>query len=305
MRWLLAVLFLALPLFAQPAAEPANPALLPTTPGPPLPPPVQTGAATPTSPAPPPSWTDWFAGSVDIGYRFMTNVDGSYPEYRSTVNLGEGPRLFGADFTIQDPKKRLFDRIEVRGYNWGDPYDTAHVSATKLGIYDFNFDYRSILYFDDVPSFSNPFAPGGYDQQAFDVLIRNESFSLDLLPRGHFIPYLAYERNSQRGGGIDSFVNGPTNQYPVPLNMRDETNNYRGGLRVEYNRFHITLEQGGTTFADNDQSTASGTNFGDNPTPFLGQTLQLTNLEQVYGIRGHSVYTRGLLTAHAASWIDI
>jgi hypothetical protein len=305
MRWLLAVLFLALPLFAQPAAEPANPALLPTTPGPPLPPPVQTGAATPTSPAPPPSWTDWFAGSVDIGYRFMTNVDGSYPEYRSTVNLGEGPRLFGADFTIQDPKKRLFDRIEVRGYNWGDPYDTAHVSATKLGIYDFNFDYRSILYFDDVPSFSNPFAPGGYDQQAFDVLIRNESFSLDLLPRGHFIPYLAYERNSQRGGGIDSFVNGPTNQYPVPLNMRDETNNYRGGLRVEYNRFHITLEQGGTTFADDDQSTASGTNFGDNPTPFLGQTLQLTNLEQVYGIRGHSVYTRGLLTAHAASWIDI
>jgi len=305
MRWLLALLLLPMAGWAQPAAEPANPALLPTTPGPPLPPAIPTGVATPTSPEPPRSWTDWFAGSVDIGYRFLTNVDGSYPEYRSTINLGEGPRLFGTDITIQDPKKRLFDRVEVRGYNWGDPYNTAHVSATKLGIYDFNFDYRSIVYFNAVPSFSNPFAPGGFDQQSFDVLRRNVSFDLDVLPRGHIIPYLAYERNSGHGPGIDTWVDGPANQYPVPIYMRDGTNNYRGGVRFEYNRFHVTLEQGGTIFTDDDQTTFSGTNFGDNTMPFFGQTLQLNNLLQAYGIRGHSVYTRGLLTAHAASWMDI
>ena len=29
------------------------------------------------------------------------------------VNLGEGLRLNGLDFTITDPKKRLFDRVDA------------------------------------------------------------------------------------------------------------------------------------------------------------------------------------------------
>jgi hypothetical protein len=304
MRLAAGLLLVALPALGQPAAEPANQALLPTAPGPPQPPaPTQTGTA--ASPAPARSWIDWFAGSLDLGYRFLTDVRGSYLEYRSTVNLGEGPRLLGIDLTIQDPKKRLFDRLEARGYNWGDPYDTAQVSASKLGVYNFNFDYRSIVYFNAVPSFANPSAPGGFDEQSFDVLRRTASFSLDILPGGHIIPYLAYDRNSGHGHGLDTWAQDASNEYVVPIYMRDGTNNYRGGVRFEYNRFHVTLEQGGTTFNGDDQSTFSGTNFGDNTTPLLGQTLELNSLAQAYGIRGHSVYTRALLTARPASWINI
>jgi len=68
------------------------------------------------------------------------------------VNLGEGPKLTGLDFTILDPKKRLFDRLDARANGWGgDPYSTAHVDARKLGIYDFSFDYRNIAYFTPCP----------------------------------------------------------------------------------------------------------------------------------------------------------
>src|SRR5580704_6411095 len=115
---------------------------------------AQTPAATATSAAPAPavappvpSTEDWLTGSVDFGYRF-TSVGGSNDTYRSVVNQGSGPRLFGLDFTIIDPKKRLFDRLDVRAYNWGgDPYNTVHLNAAKRGIYDFNFDYRDIAYF--------------------------------------------------------------------------------------------------------------------------------------------------------------
>ena len=79
------------------------------------------------------------------------------------VNLGQGPRLLGLDFTIVDPKKRLFDRLEVRANNWGgDPYNTVHVNASKQGIYDFNFDYRDIAYFNLLPSFADPLLGTGH-----------------------------------------------------------------------------------------------------------------------------------------------
>src|SRR5215471_13352950 len=42
----------------------------------------------------------WIDGYVDLGYRWVTDVAGNFQQYRSVVNLGEGPKLFGADVTI-------------------------------------------------------------------------------------------------------------------------------------------------------------------------------------------------------------
>lgn len=171
--------------------------------------------------SPVPSATPWITGNVDIGFRWMTNVVGSYPEYRSTVNLGAGPRLFGADMTIKDPRKRLFDYIRLRGYNWGDPYDTAHIDVRKLGIYDFNFDYRSIVYFNTVPSYANPQAPGGIDEQSFDVLRRTMTFDLTLRPGKHIVPYFGFWRNSGHGHGLNTWVQSFNNEFVVPVFLRD------------------------------------------------------------------------------------
>jgi len=255
--------------------------------------------------SPAPAGEQWFTGDIDFGYRWRTDVGGDFLQYRSVVNLTEGPKLFGLDVTIVDPKKRLFDRLDARGYGWGgDPYNTAHVGVRKLGIYDLNFDYRNIAYFDAVPSFANPAAPLGFNEQSFDIHRRTTSVSLDLLPGKHLVPYLAFDRNSGNGRGIETWLLDSTNEYAVPSLLRDSTNNYRGGLRVEFSRFHLTLEQGGTTFKDDDLASFSGTNPGDRTTPALGQTLLLNNLQQAYGIRGDSIYSRALLTANPLSWIS-
>ena len=53
------------------------------------------------------------SGYIDFGYRWIPSLNGNFSEYRSVINLGEGPKLLGIDFTILDPKKRLFDRLDA------------------------------------------------------------------------------------------------------------------------------------------------------------------------------------------------
>jgi len=269
--------------------------------------PAQTAAKKEEKTASPaPAGEQWLTGSVDFGYRWLTDIRGSFPEYRSVVNLGEGPKLTGLDFTIIDPKKRLFDRLDANAYGWGgDPYNTAHLNARKQGDYDFTFDYRNIAYFNAAPSYANPFAPAGFNEQAFDTHRRSMFVGLDLRPGKRIIPFLVFDRNSGYGHGVDEWVQSSSEEFAVPTLLRDSTNNYHGGVRFEFNHFHITLEQGGTTYKDDDQANFAGANYGDNLTTVFGQKLVLNSLQQAYGIRGNSVYSKALLTAHPFSWIDI
>src|SRR5450755_1840548 len=64
--------------------------------------------------SPEPKTESWLTGSIDVGDTWRSDVGGSFNAYRSIVNLGSGPTLIGADFTILDLKHRLFDEIRVR-----------------------------------------------------------------------------------------------------------------------------------------------------------------------------------------------
>jgi len=281
MRLLLAFLVI-IPLLAQQPAPDPSPATSPT-----------------------PSAEPWITGDLDLGYR-VTSIGGNNDVYRSIVNLEQGPRLLGLDLTIVDPSKRLFDRLDVRANNWGgDPYNTVHVDATKHGLYDFNFDYRDIAYFNLLPSFADPLLGTGLvlDEDSYFSRRRMSEFQLDLLPGHRIMPYLAYGRDSGEGTGITTFVSD-VNTYPVADQMFDKTDNYRGGVRLEFNRWHATLEQGGTTLRDDQQAYDSTANYGNNYQPYFGQTLDLTSLAQAYGIRGSSVYTKALFTANPLPWLD-
>ena len=260
------------------------------------------------APAPAPVDTSWLTGYIDVGYRWQTGVGGSFDTYRTMVDLGSGPKLIGADFTLTDPKQRYFDDIQVRAYGWGDdPYSTFHLDARKAKLYRFTADYRDIAYFNDLPSYADPQLSRGImlDEQSFDTRRRLGSFTLDLLPGNWFIPYLAYSRDSGSGIGEATFVTD-ANEFPVPNTTHDRTSLFRGGVRFELKRFHVTLEEGGTTFG-NTQNVYQGsgvTNPGNLTTPFLGQTIDLTGLAASYGISGSSTYSKGVLTANVTPWLD-
>ena len=288
MNRLIALAFIVVPLVAQEAPAP--------------PPAAET-------PSPVPSGESWLTGSIDVGYRWRTDVGGSFDTYRSIVNLGSGPKLLGADFTVADPNHRAFDQIRVRANGWGDePYQTFHLDAKKSKLYDFNADYRDIAYFNFLPSYADPLLGRGIvlNEQSFDTRRHLGSLQLDLLPGNWFIPYFAYDRDSGSGHGATTFVTD-SNEFPVPNTLRDQTSLYRGGVRFELRRFHATLEQGGTTFKD-DQSVFQNpgvNNLGNRTTPIFGQTTDLTNLLAAYGVRGTSIYSKALFTANATPWLDL
>jgi hypothetical protein len=249
-----------------------------------------------------------FTGWIDLGYRWVSDTGGSFDTYRSFVNLGSGPKLLGMEFTLTDPRHRLFDRLRVRAYNLGgDPYQTVHVDADKSKLYQFSADYRDIVYYDFLPSWADPLLSRGIllNEQAYDTRCKMGNYQLDLLPGSRIVPYLNWEYNSSSGTGTAAFFTD-ANQFPVPYKQKELTNVYRAGVRFELRRFHATLEQGGTTFKDDQQlfQNPGSANYGIS-TPVLGQTSDLTSLLAAYGIRGSSIYIRGQFTAEPAPWLDL
>ncbi len=289
----LAFLFLC-PLAAQDATTPSAQA-------------DQTAQAQPAATPVAATSENTISGSIDVGYQWRSGVGGSLDTYRTVVNLGSGLRLMGLDLSFENAARRWFDHINVRASNWGgDPYNTAHVDVSRHDWYNFSFDYRNIAYFNFLPSYADPTIGQGIylDQRSFDTHRRMSDFELELMPGKWIVPYVAYSRDSGFGSGITDFVSGG-NEYPVADRPRDKTDNYRGGVRIELRKFHVTLEQGATQFKDDQDVYTSTANLGNTTTPFFGEQLTLTNLAQTYGIQGDSIYSKVLLTADPFSWISV
>lgn len=269
----------------------------------------QEPAAESPAESPVPATEHRITGWVEVGYRWVAGPAGSQNMYRSVVDLGEGPKLLGADFTIIDPKRRWFDRIDTRASNWGDdPYTTLYVTARKEKVYDFLSSYRNLAYFNNIPSFANPLLERGIytSERIFDRRSRMSSYDLTLLPGNWITPYLAYDRASGYGNGVTTFVSDQ-NEYPVPDRSNFSQNNFRGGVRIEMPRYHATVEQGGTSFRDDQYlyQAAGGSNPGNRPNRYLNQDLYLTSLSQALGVRGDSIYTKALGTAQPKDWLAL
>ncbi|HZO55551.1 MAG TPA: hypothetical protein VFB63_22775 [Bryobacteraceae bacterium] len=256
-----------------------------------------------------------FTATIDVGARWLSGVAGDFRSYRSVVNLGEGPKLFGVEANYGNPEAKFLNRFSLSARNWGgDPFTTLHLTAERTKWWRLAADYRSMLYYNFLPSFANPrqIQPGltipssGPDlflnQRGFDQRRRSTDVDLDLLPGGRIVPFLGFSRNAGDGAGVTPFV-AAGNEYPVTTNLRDEANTYRGGVRLEFERFHATIEQGGITYKDDQTVFTRDRNLGNRTTTAFGQTLFLTDLNQAYGVRGDSIYSKALVTASPAAWL--
>src|SRR5580700_10894570 len=257
---------------------------------------IPLAAQEPTTPAPQPaqpvapqtSTDNWLQGSFEVGYRWLPGrIDGSFDTYRSVVNLGQGPKLLDADFTILNPSKILFDRADVHATSWGgDPYNTLRVDVQKDKIYRLTADYRNIAYFNFLPSYADPTITQGVqlNQNAYDTAIRTLNIQLDLLPGKWISPYVAVGRNTQFGSGITEFYTDQNN-YAVASLYSDQTNDYRAGVRMEMGCYHLTIEQGGTIFKDDQGASNNEPNSGHVPGLFNGQPMVLDQLQEQYRVR--------------------
>jgi hypothetical protein len=218
------------------------------------------------------------------------------------VNLGEGPRLLGANLTMMSPlgAGKYVDRIQLNASAWGgDPYNTLRLFAEKSKTYQFTFDYRKVDYFNFIPTFANPLLAQGIllGQHSFDSTRRTMDFDLILRPGATISPFLAYSRNSGFGPGITTFT-AEANEFAVRNQLRDTSDYYRGGVVFTLPRASLTLEQGILKFKDDQRiSQEGGTNLGNRRTPVLGQTIVLNQLDENYHARGSTPVSRVQLTA--------
>jgi hypothetical protein len=316
---ILASLIFLIPLWAQgpvqPGESPADPATAsqakPADQAGPAASSLQTPSASAQAPAAAaapakPSGEDWFQGSIQLGYRWIPNIDGSFPTYRSVVNLGQGPILFSADLTLLDPSKRFFDRADFHVSSWGDPYNTFRADIAKDGAYRFTIDYRNFAYFNFLPSYADPTVGQALllNQNSFDTRIRTLDARLDVHTNKWITPYLGFSQNEQDGRGITDF-HTDVNEYPVASISSDMANTYRAGVQMEMGAYHLTLEEGGTTFREDQGASDATANPGNFVGRFFGSALPLTSLSELYRIRGNSLYTNGLLAATPYKWMSV
>ena len=243
------------------------------------------------------------SATVDGGYRFLSGVNGDVRTYRSVVNLGEGPKLFSADVDYSNPMPIVLDRFTLSLQSWGgEPYNTLRLDAERSNWWRLRADYRNLSYYNFLPSFANPVA--NLNQRGFDHQRRYASVDLDLLPHRRISPYVSWQRDSGRGRGVTPYIaNG--NEYPVATQLDDGTHLVRGGLRFDLARCHLTLEQGGGTFTDNQRINSTDRNPGNRGAPIFDQSLFLASLSEKWSVEGRNYYSKGVLTAAPASWAHL
>lgn len=249
-------------------------------------------------------------GVIDIGARWVSGVGGDMNTFRSIVNLGSGPRVVNVDLKLIPPpnENRVADSVIFQAHSWGDPYNTMRLDMQKNRLYRLTSNYSNISYFNYLPSYADTtmVTTGVFmNQRAYDTKTRIFDNELLLLPGYWIQPYVAYSRNTDGGMGISTLVDGSNNTYPVVNNTHWGQNIFRGGVRVQLSKLHLTFEQGAMVFKDDQGVYSNGAGLGDRTTTYLGQTLYLTNGWQAYYVRGDGNFTKGYGTFSPTSWIDI
>lgn len=235
---------------------------------------------------------------TEFGYRAFPLLKGNFPTYRSLVNLGEGPRLLNGTVTYEGKT-----RLMLTGSGLGDPFHTLRASAFREGLYEVTVQSRSFLYYNFLPSFANALLDRGIltPQRAYDVNRGWLDTELKFRPGRAIIPYFGYTRDRGTGTGIVNWV-ANSNEYPLFNDMADATNRYRGGVRVDKQRYHLSFEQGGTQYSEDQFSSIRQRTPGTRLAPVLGQTLVLNDGEQLYRVQGDSLFTSASASGSIGEW---
>jgi hypothetical protein len=245
--------------------------------------------------------------SFETGYRFINGIGGNRDTYRSIVDFGEGPRVFGLEFHTKAEAGPVYDRMDATAAGWGgEPNSFARVDLEKHGLYKVTLQQRSNAYFASLPSFGNPNVTAGglMSQRAYDIRRDLTELTVELRPGKRIVPLFTYMRDRGNGSGVTPFFTD-VNEFASGTFLQDRTHHFVGGVHVELGRWHLSLDQGGTLYADRATVADSLRNGGNRQTNFLGQTIFATNLNQLYRTTAESFDSRGFLSGQPFNWLDV
>ncbi len=229
--------------------------------------------------------------SFETGYRFRT-FGGSFDQYRSTVNYGDGIRLLSSFLTInsKDGHGAFFDEIVLTTQGLGnDPYESATLRIQKNRLYRYDLTWRLNDYY-------NPgLRTGGQQgQHLLDTEYTTQDDDLTLFPQSNVKFFLGYSRSNQEGPALSTIqlFSSQGNEFPLFENVHRVQNEYRLGNEIRFYGIRFTWTRGWQDFKE-DSSYLSGANLGNNP----NNPATLSSFQRTEPIHGTSPYWRGALFA--------
>ena len=120
-------------------------------------------------------------GAIELGYR-LTDVDGNKGQYRETVNLRDGLKLFDFNLTGRnlEPGKGYVDYFSLKGRDIGDPFPYGKLEVKKNKTYELSASYRQYNYFVTPDAETSPFLRSNL---GFDSKFSSGTFGLSVFPK--------------------------------------------------------------------------------------------------------------------------
>ena len=238
------------------------------------------------------NWNDYnIVNSFETGYRFRT-FGGSFEQYRSTVNYGNGVRLLSSFLTVnsKDGHGKFFDEIVLTTQGLGnDPYQSATLRIQKNKWYRYDMLWRLNDYYN--PGLRTD---GGAGQHLLDTEYTTQDHDLTLLPQSSVKFFLGYTRGNQNGPAIstEQLFDSRGNEFPLFQNVRRVRNEYRIGNEINIAGVKLTWMRGWEDFKE-DLDYSSGASAGNVP----NSTTTLISLRRNEPYHGASPFWRAGLFA--------
>jgi hypothetical protein len=234
--------------------------------------------------------------SFELGYRFAS-VGGDGGMYDSTVNYGDGIRLFSSSLTVQsrDGHGRFFDHLVITTQGLGnDPYQSAILRIEKNRLYRYDMMWRLTDYVDPAATIS-------FGEHAMNTQRTMQDHDFTLFPESKFKFFLGYSRNLETGPALTTIqlFNSQGDEYPLFANVHREVNEYRVGGEVHFLGMRLNVMHGWEDYKENSPESLSSASAGNNPT----DANTLTSFQSTQPIHGTSPYWRvGLFREGKKFW---
>ncbi len=185
------------------------------------------------------------SNTFEAGYR-LSDVSGNRDVYRSSVNFGNGIRLFEGQLRVNSLEGHgsLFDELSFHTMGQGqDPYQSSILRVEKNGFYRYDMQFRIVNYFNLLPSLWQ----GEHGVNSERIFQNHE---LTLFPGKKLELILGYDRNNHNGPGFSSegipddvgaFQRDRFLRFRT--NLRQLNNQYRAGVNGRIAGLAITFLQ--------------------------------------------------------------
>lgn len=263
--WLLPLLLLALPVFAQAEDEAARPF------------------------------------EIELGFRTL-DVTGNEDMYRTQINEDEGFLLRSLHYRSEGfGGSNLVDhfRLDISELGTG-PAGYLRLETGRSASYNFLLTYREADMYSALPYHANPFVEAGLlvvpGQHTLDRTRRTLDAELELLRWRNFTPFIGFSRFENDGPGTTTYTLGG-DDFHLASDLDETDNELRAGFAFNFGSVYGRFTQGWRELSSDESfSLIPGAGAGNNPGNVFGRPVTATGISRTSNTDVETPFTNLYIT---------